>query len=60
MIDKCPNPKRPRVQVNPEDPALIQFTGGTTGIPKGAVLTHGNVIAATFQCALWGSPTLQL
>ncbi len=60
MIDSCPNPKRPRVQVNPEDPALIQFTGGTTGIPKGAVLTHANVIAATFQCALWGSPTLQL
>ena len=52
--------KLPRVQVNPEDPAFIQFTGGTTGIPKGAVLTHGNVIAATFSCALWGNPTIQL
>jgi long-chain acyl-CoA synthetase len=59
MIESCPNPKRPRVQINPEDPALIQFTGGTTGIPKGAVLTHGNVIAATFQCAQWGNPTIQ-
>jgi long-chain acyl-CoA synthetase len=51
--------KLPRVQVNPEDPAFIQFTGGTTGIPKGAVLTHGNVISATLVCALWGNPTIQ-
>ena len=60
LIDGCPNPTRPRVPVNPEDPALIQFTGGTTGIPKGAVLTHANVVAATFQCALWGNATTTL
>jgi long-chain acyl-CoA synthetase len=60
LIEGCPSLKLPRVQVNPEDPALIQFTGGTTGIPKGAVLTHGNVIAATFQCALWGIATTNL
>ena len=57
LIEGCSNPKRPRVQVNPEDPALIQFTGGTTGIPKGAVLTHANVVAAALQCFLWGSTT---
>jgi long-chain acyl-CoA synthetase len=50
----------PRVQVNPEDPCMIQFTGGTTGIPKAAVLTHANLVAATFQCALWGSSTTNL
>jgi long-chain acyl-CoA synthetase len=44
-----------RVPVLPGDPALIQFTGGTTGVPKGAVLTHGNIIAATLQASTWGS-----
>ena len=60
LIEGVQTFKRPRVQVNPEDPALIQFTGGTTGIPKGAVLTHANVIASTLRCALWGNPTIIL
>ena len=60
LIENCSSTKRPRVQVNPDDPALIQFTGGTTGLPKGAILTHANVVAATFQCALWGTPTMSL
>jgi long-chain acyl-CoA synthetase len=50
----------PRVDVRPEDPALIQFTGGTTGIPKGAVLTHANLVAATLQVSLWGGITTRL
>ncbi|MCP4666390.1 MAG: AMP-binding protein, partial [Deltaproteobacteria bacterium] len=50
----------PRVEIAPEDPALIQFTGGTTGIPKGAVLTHANVVAATLQVSLWGGRTTNL
>ena len=58
ILEGCQDTKLPRVQIHPEDPALIQFTGGTTGIPKGAVLTHANVVAATFQCALWGNSTI--
>jgi long-chain acyl-CoA synthetase len=60
LLDSSTNTRLPRVQVGPEDPALIQFTGGTTGLPKGAVLTHANLVAATLQCALWGNATIGL
>ena len=55
VMEGCSNTKRPRIHVNPAEPALIQFTGGTTGIPKGAVLTHANVVTATLQSTVWGS-----
>jgi long-chain acyl-CoA synthetase len=55
LIEKSTDERIPRLQFAPADPALIQFTGGTTGLPKGALLTHGNIVAATFQCALWGN-----
>ncbi len=55
MIEGCSNTRRPRIQIDPAAPAIIQFTGGTTGIPKGAVLTHANVVAGTLQCSVWGS-----
>src|SRR4029077_4083155 len=35
------------------DIALLQYTGGTTGEPKGAMLTHRNLIANTLQCRAW-------
>lgn len=60
LVRKYPNPKRSRIHVAPKDPAMLQFTGGTTGIPKAAVLTHANVVAATFQASLWGSATIHL
>ncbi|HWK24819.1 MAG TPA: long-chain-fatty-acid--CoA ligase [Ureibacillus sp.] len=36
-----------------EDIALIQYTGGTTGLPKGVMLTHKNLIANTKMCDAW-------
>ena len=39
--------------VRPADPALLQYTGGTTGVSKGAVLTHRNVSASTAQILSW-------
>ena len=44
----------PRVSINAtEDVALLQYTGGTTGNPKGAMLSHSNLFANTIQNALW-------
>jgi long-chain acyl-CoA synthetase len=39
--------------VRPEDLALLQYTGGTTGMPKGAMLTHANMTAATNIYLAW-------
>jgi len=43
----------PSVEVCPDDPALLQYTGGTTGLAKGAVLTHRNLVANTLQTGAW-------
>jgi long-chain acyl-CoA synthetase len=41
------------VEVTHDDVAFLQYTGGTTGVPKGAVLTHGNMVANLQQTAAW-------
>jgi long-chain acyl-CoA synthetase len=41
------------VDVGPEDVAFLQYTGGTTGVAKGAVLTHRNLVANTIQVVSW-------
>lgn len=46
-------PTPPKVNIKPDDIALFQYTGGTTGLPKAAMLTHRNLIANTVQVASW-------
>jgi len=42
-----------KVTVKPEDTAFLQYTGGTTGVAKGAVLTHKNIVANMIQARSW-------
>lgn len=43
-----------RPDVKPEDVAVLQYTGGTTGTPKGAMLSHANIFINTSQVRMWG------
>ena len=42
--------------VKADDIALLQYTGGTTGLPKGAMLSHGNLTSAVSIYEVWGRP----
>lgn len=44
------------VEVGPDDIAFLQYTGGTTGVAKGAMLLHRNIVANLEQVAAWFSP----
>ena len=48
-----------RVPVGPQDVAFLQYTGGTTGVSKGATLTHRNLVANVLQLEAWVQPALK-
>ena len=49
--------RKPELQ--PDDIAMLQYTGGTTGVSKGAILLHRNVIANVLQSEAWNDPVMQ-
>ena len=52
--------ERARSTIGPDDLAVLQYTGGTTGTPKGAMLTHGNIWANVVQTESWTNPAYTL
>lgn len=53
LLQKYTPVQAPRVEVAPEDVALLMYTGGTTGVPKGAALSHRNLLGNTIQTRAW-------
>jgi long-chain acyl-CoA synthetase len=53
LIERYRPEDRPQVEVGPDDIALFQYSGGTTGISKGAVALHRNLVANTLQILSW-------
>jgi long-chain acyl-CoA synthetase len=57
-LDEGARGKLSPVTVGPQDVAFLQYTGGTTGVSKGATLTHRNLVANVLQLEAWVQPAL--
>lgn len=53
LLAKYKPEQRPKLDLGPDDTALFQYSGGTTGVSKGAVALHRNVVANTLQIKNW-------
>ena len=56
IVAKYPKDNSPDIKIGPEDVLLLQYTGGTTGPPKGAILTHRNLIYLMQIILKWFEP----
>ncbi len=59
LLAAVSEPDLPRVEIDPDDVAVLQYTGGTTGVPKGAMLTHYNIFANVMQTQCWAHSALR-
>jgi long-chain acyl-CoA synthetase len=59
LIAGVDTPQLPRVHIDADDVAVLQYTGGTTGTPKGAMLTHYNIFANVVQSTSLHIPSLR-
>jgi long-chain acyl-CoA synthetase len=57
-LDQGARGKLKPVELGPSDVAFLQYTGGTTGVSKGATLTHRNLVANVLQLEAWTLPSL--
>jgi long-chain acyl-CoA synthetase len=60
LLVEVDEPDLPRVEIDPDqDVAVLQYTGGTTGVPKAAMLTHYNIFANVIQTESWAHGSLR-
>jgi long-chain acyl-CoA synthetase len=57
LLERYKPEDRPKMEIGPEDVAIFQYSGGTTGVSKGAVCLHRNLVADTLMIRHWMTDT---
>ena len=53
LLNSVESATEPAVEISPRDVAVLQYTSGSTGMPKAATLTHANIVASVLQSNIW-------